>query len=130
MENDKQAKSEIKSNSVDASSKPCMYCKGEQHSLLKCRQRKCKPHKENILRSKGLCFACLKHGHMSSSCKDKACCEECSRLHPTMLHIAIKDSKSCEQQVVSSALAMERWSLMMSLGPVRKTCSFHHSSEH
>ena len=98
--------------SVDASSKPCVYCDGEQHSLTVCKKFKSKQHKDKIdfLRSKGLCFACLKHGHMSNNCKQKLQCQECSRLHPTPLHITRKDSKdettkaSCEQQSVSSAL--------------------------
>ena len=108
-ENNKQATLSPKNVTVDAHSKPCVYCKGDQHSLTVCRKLKSKLHKEKIdfLRSKGLCFACLKHGHMSSSCKEKAQCQECSRLHPTLLH---KDSQgeatkdTCEQQSISSAL--------------------------
>lgn len=93
---------------VDANSKPCAYCKGEHHSLVVCRKLKAKPHKEKIdfLRRKGLCFACLKHGHMGSSCKDKASCQECSGPHPTLLHMNIKpkEEQGPEQQTISSAL--------------------------
>lgn len=111
-ENNKQTTPKAQNVLVDANSKPCVYCKGEQHSLTVCRKLKSKPHKEKIdfLRSKGLCFACLKHGHMSSGCKEKAQCQECSRLHPTLLHIKSKGlreeatSEHCEQQSVSSAL--------------------------
>lgn len=87
-------KTPSKTQPVDASSKPCVYCKGEQHSLTVCRKLKSKSHKEKIdfLRCKGLCFACLKHGHMSSSCREKVQCNDYSRLHPTLLHINIKDS--------------------------------------
>lgn len=105
----KQATSKGQTTPVDASSKPCMYCKGEQHNL--CRKLKSKPHKDKIdfLKNKGLCFACLKHGHMSSSCKDKLQCQECSRLHPTLLHFCTKEpqeetsTETCDQQSVSSA---------------------------
>lgn len=48
---------------------------------------------------------------MSSSCSNKLQCQECSRPHPTLLHMKIKDmeqdistKESCEQQSVSSAL--------------------------
>ncbi|KAK2879287.1 hypothetical protein Q8A73_007303, partial [Channa argus] len=111
-ENDKQATSKMQTNPVDAISKPCIYCKGEQHNLTVCKKLKSKPHKDKIefLKGKGLCFACLKHGHMSSSCKDKVQCQECSRIHPTLLHINTKESQeetsmeTCAQQSVSSAL--------------------------
>ncbi len=115
-ENDKQAISKTQPVSVDANNKPCVYCKGEQHSLTACRKLRSKPHKEKIdfLRSKGLCFACLKHGHMSSSCREKVQCQDCSRLHPTLLHMNTKDSQeeaakdSREQQSVSSALVQTK----------------------
>lgn len=97
---------------VDANAKPCAYCKGEHHSLSICRKLKAKSHKEKIdfLRRRDLCFACLKHGHMSNSCKEKASCQECSGPHPTLLHMNIKPkeplntNESHEQQTVSSAL--------------------------
>lgn len=137
MENDKQATS--KTQPVNANSKPCVYCKGEQHSLTVCRKLKSKPHKEKIdfLRSKGLCFACLKHGHMSSSCKEKVHCQDCSRLHPTLLHMNTKDSQveaakdRCEKQY--QVPLCKRWKLLVSLGPIRKTVffqSFQYVSRH
>ena len=112
MENDKQATPNAQIVSVNSYGKPCLYCKEEQHSLTVCRKLKSKPHKEKIdfLRSKGLCFACLKHGHMSSGCKEKCQCRECSRPHPTLLHMNAKSSRdettkeSCDQQSISSAL--------------------------
>lgn len=112
MENEKQTVAKTQPVAVDGFSKPCVYCNGEQHSLTVCKKFKSKQHKDKIgfLRSKGLCFACLKHGHMSGSCKQKLQCEECSKPHPTPLHITIRDSREeagkdyCEQQSVSSAL--------------------------
>lgn len=111
-ENEKPTASRTQPVSVDGFSKPCVYCNGEQHSLTVCKKFKSMQHKDKIgfLRSKGLCFACLKHGHMSSSCKQKLQCEECSRPHPTLLHITNKDPREntgkdcCDQQSVSSAL--------------------------
>lgn len=103
-----------KTKSADANASPCLYCNGEHHSFAVCRGFKKRPHKEKLefLRSKGLCFACLKHGHMSSSCTDKAQCQECARSHPTLLHITFKESKeettkdkeNKDEQAVTNAL--------------------------
>lgn len=92
--------------SVDGFNKPCVYCEREQHSLTACKKFKSKPHKDKIgfLRSKGLCFACLKYGHMSSSCKQKLRCEECSRPHPTLLHFTNKDPREETRDIVNSNL--------------------------
>ena len=70
----------------------CLFCKGE-HAMETCSKLKGKPHKEKLdfLRNKGLCFSCLKHGHMSKLCKAKVSCEVCSFTHPTLLHIKKKD---------------------------------------
>lgn len=97
---------------ADANVKPCAYCKGEHHSLTICRKLKDKSHKEKIdfLRCRGLCFACLRHGHMAYSCKERASCQECSGPHPTLLHMNFRPKESQttdgshEQQTVSSAL--------------------------
>lgn len=57
-------------------------------ALSECRKLRRKPHseKKDFLSEKGLSFACLKHGHMSNNCTDKAQCQECSRQHKTLLH--------------------------------------------
>jgi len=70
----------------------CLYCKGE-HIMETCNKLKGKPHKEKLefLRSKGLCFSCLKQGHMSKLCKAKESCEVCSLTHHTLLNIKKKD---------------------------------------
>ncbi|KAL7841314.1 hypothetical protein SRHO_G00250050 [Serrasalmus rhombeus] len=103
-----------KTKSVDANGKPCLYCNGDHHSFSVCKGFKKKPHKEKIefLKGKGLCFACLKHGHMSNTCTEKAQCQECARPHPTLLHITFKESKdetkkdeeSKDEQAVTNAL--------------------------
>ena len=111
---------------TDANNKPCVYCKGEQHSLTVCKKLVRQPHKD-FLKSKGLCFGCLKHGN---DCKEKVKCEECSWLHPTLLlHMKTKYShremvkESSEQQSISSALVqmMEPLGVTGAGAPV---CSF------
>lgn len=78
--------------------KLCIFCMGE-HSINSCKGMQGKPHKESIefLRGKGLCFSCLKHGHISRSCKEKLCCQVCSLTHPTLLHIKKRDDGADEE---------------------------------
>ncbi|KAK7884418.1 hypothetical protein WMY93_027541 [Mugilogobius chulae] len=74
-----------------------------EHVMEQCKKMKKSLHKEKIdfLRAKGLCFSCLKQGHMSNSCKEKMSCQVCSQLHPTVLHIKAK-TKEVEPEVESS----------------------------
>lgn len=84
---------------ASASTQACLFCKGE-HVLETCNKLKGKPHKEKLdfLRSKGLCFSCLKYGHMSKLCKAKVSCEVCSLTNPTLLHIKKKDVADSEKR--------------------------------
>ena len=61
------------------------------------KMRKC-PHDENIdfLKSHGLCFSCLKQGHMAKTCSEKMSCEVCQFPHPTVLHLKNKAAASDE----------------------------------
>ena len=64
--------------------------------MQECRKLRAKSHEDRLqfLKSKGLCFGCLKRGHHSKRCRAKAKCEECSALHPTVLH---KDKEQQEK---------------------------------
>lgn len=46
------------------------------------------PNKErlDVLKTKGLCFGCLRQGNISQNCKKKIICKQCSRRHPNILH--------------------------------------------
>lgn len=59
-------------SSISAFTKQCLFCQGE-HSMVQCKKLRKSLHKEKIdfLRGKGLCFSCLKQGHMSKSCEEK-----------------------------------------------------------
>ncbi|KAL7852267.1 hypothetical protein SRHO_G00180520 [Serrasalmus rhombeus] len=72
--------------------KPCIFCQGE-HTLEQCKRLQKSLHREKLdfLRSKGLCFSCLKPGHMSKACGEKLRCQLCSMIHPTLLHMNIKE---------------------------------------
>lgn len=144
MENNDKKENESstsdKTKYVDANGKPCLYCSGEHHNFTVCKGFKKKPHKEKLefLRSKGLCFACLKHGHMSTSCIEKAQRQECSRPHFTLLHITFKDSRketakeSNDQPAVTNVL-VQATKVCGVTGPVKKIVffpSFRYKSRH
>ncbi|KAJ0005631.1 hypothetical protein NQD34_015525 [Periophthalmus magnuspinnatus] len=107
QEDNPKAKSKTSGKQVCAFSKPCLFCHGAEHAMEQCKKLKKSLHKEKIdfLRTKGLCFGCLKQGHMSNSCKEKMICQVCSQTHPTVLHLKTKASgttKDAELEVESS----------------------------
>ncbi len=68
--------------------KTCLFCQGNRvlercYALKKKSQRK----KIDILKGKGICFSCLKSGHISKECDNRLVCEVCKQMHPTVLHI-------------------------------------------
>ncbi|KAL4005475.1 hypothetical protein ACER0C_005188 [Sarotherodon galilaeus] len=86
-------------NPTSAFNKPCLFCHSE-HTMAQCKRLRKSLHKEKLefLREKGLCFSCLKQGHMSRSCEEKLNCELCSLTHPTVLHIRSKDKPAPKEE--------------------------------
>ena len=70
--------------------KHCVYCGSKQHLLETCSELITKPFHDRIqfLKSKGLCYGCLKLGHSRDKCRNKKICANCSLRHPTVLHIS------------------------------------------
>ncbi|KAG7496410.1 hypothetical protein JOB18_018512 [Solea senegalensis] len=70
-----------------ASPVKCMYC-SESHSIHKCQTftNKSAEEKKSFILHKNLCFGCLKIGHNSRDCRNKATCTICKKHHPTPLH--------------------------------------------
>lgn len=66
----------------------CVFCE-KNHSLERCSTFKCKSldERRNFIISKGLCFGCLKSGHLSVSCQSRLTCQECGKLQPTSMHM-------------------------------------------
>ena len=66
----------------------CDYCGSSSHSLKECRrfQEVSLQERYSFMRSKGLCYGCLKKGHMTRKCRNRLKCSTCSRSHPTVLH--------------------------------------------
>lgn len=65
----------------------CPLCE-KSHSLEKCAElkRKTSDERRDFVSAKGLCFGCLRKGHLSRSCQSRLTCEEWSQSHPTVLH--------------------------------------------
>ncbi|XP_070195581.1 uncharacterized protein [Littorina saxatilis] len=66
----------------------CLFCKRQNHSLNECRDfmNKQMAERKDYVRKEGLCFACLRQGHMSKECVKRSDCKKCKRKHPTSLH--------------------------------------------
>ncbi|XP_028417148.1 uncharacterized protein LOC114543600 [Dendronephthya gigantea] len=76
---------------------------GTPHDLNECEEfrKKTLLERKGFIREKGLCFGCLKQGHISSKCNDKLTCKTCEKKHPFVLHDPDWKSKSKRRQTDS-----------------------------
>ena len=81
----------------------CVFC-GGNHPPHKCEElsRKSIDERLALVRSKGLCFGCLKRGHQSKNCRARLNCEKCGRQHPTPLHDPTYKEGSSKQNTPES----------------------------
>jgi hypothetical protein len=77
-------------------SKACVYCDNRQHSMDRCHKLSALLFSDRIrfLKSKGLCFGCLRFGHSRDRCRNKSICQKCQKSHPTVLHIERNDTQA------------------------------------
>ena len=66
----------------------CLYCQKRYHGIVDCRTfiNKSSQERSEFILKHGLCFGCLKKGHVSKICPQRSCCRKCSKNHPTSLH--------------------------------------------
>ncbi|XP_056001985.1 uncharacterized protein LOC125664373 [Ostrea edulis] len=72
-----------------AFTKPCTFCQ-ETHTMDMCKKKYITlslKDRYTFLKSKGLCFGCLRSGHLKSNCQRKLSCVHCKKLHPSVLHV-------------------------------------------
>ncbi|XP_039547080.1 uncharacterized protein LOC120492862 [Pimephales promelas] len=65
----------------------CMFC-DDRHSIQECpklMERVVEEKRKFVMENK-LCFACLRRGHGSKDCRNRAVCGLCKKRHPTSLH--------------------------------------------
>ena len=95
LKNDKSSKNVNKSkaktfyvSSDTTETLPCANCKKTNHVLNDCIffLKKSLNEREEFVKNKRLCFACLQGGHRSKDCKDRLKCRICEKQHPTSLH--------------------------------------------
>ena len=77
----------------------------EPHNLEDCNEFLKGPVEERVrfVKSKGLCFACLKKGHMVRQCQRKKKCQVCKKPHVTALHYDTPRSGRNEQPRANTA---------------------------
>lgn len=63
---------------------PCSKCKDPEHSILYCRQATPAERKE-LVRTLGLCFLCLRKGHIIEQCSINYKCVKCNGRHNVRL---------------------------------------------
>lgn len=65
----------------------CICCK-QNHFIYKCAKFTAMPleEKKQFIRDNNMCFACLRVGHISKNCRQRATCNVCRRSHPSPLH--------------------------------------------
>ena len=73
----------------------CLFCRRSGQSLEQCPHILKKTHRERLdfLKEKGVCFGCLKIGHMSKHCHSRLTCYVCNQNHPEILHIEQKGKR-------------------------------------
>ena len=58
----------------------CCYCQGK-HATDYCKEVGSAKERKQILRSSGICFACLRRGHVSRNCRSRGRCRGCGDRH-------------------------------------------------
>ena len=96
-------KSEANQHKLRRSQTRCPSCQGN-HSLEDCTEYKKRSLQARIafVRESGLCFGCLKGGHLSRACTTRLKCGTCAKPHPTSLHDDSKNKEGSTREGCSS----------------------------
>ncbi|XP_014673995.1 PREDICTED: uncharacterized protein LOC106814210 [Priapulus caudatus] len=68
--------------------KLCIFCDKLNHNVDSCQAfgGKTPSERREFLMKNGLCFGCLRQGHLAKKCPKKSNCGKCQNKHPTILH--------------------------------------------
>lgn len=81
----------------------CNYCAKQGHTITNCGEYLALSYdsKNNFIKSKSLCFNCLRPGHSLNSCKSKSSCLQCGKRHHTTIHrVSSNHSSERNQQTL------------------------------
>ena len=68
----------------NATNRKCVFCDGTGLRINDCTEVKNSAKRRQIVRSRKLCFNCLKYGHRATDCPSRTCFK-CNRKHHTLL---------------------------------------------
>ena len=91
--------SKNKENELRELKTSCFFCKGDHH-LNDCKKftEKTFKEKKNFFFKNYLCLGCACDGHVISNCNKRLKCKECSKSHPTCLHIKHNDKNEDKRE--------------------------------
>lgn len=76
------------SNKDSKPKRKCFLC-GQEHLLETCEEflKMTVENRKGFIKSKGLCFSCIRGRHLAKECKNRKKCKTCNGSHPTELHV-------------------------------------------
>lgn len=88
VKNHNDSKHNPKPTNASAPTTNACLCCSKNHTLDQCPQFKDATHgdKVTLIRQKGICFGCLRVGHLSRNCEKRLTCKICNKEHPSLLH--------------------------------------------
>ncbi|XP_055520958.1 uncharacterized protein LOC129715113 [Leucoraja erinacea] len=105
----------------------CPFCDEVGHTIRWCRKFKEKKYekKMDFLKRNGICYGCLKKGHMVKDCKCPIVCDKCKQNHPDVLHTVKKEPDHTEQKKESADVnAITSPQVTAHIGAGEKACIF------
>lgn len=87
----------------------CLFCQ-QSHETDQCPKLEAKTQEEktSFVKSNGLCFSCMRKGHVAASCHQRSTCTKCGRRHPTVLHRPPRSPPDTQTAATSGHAASRR----------------------
>ena len=114
-------KASVRATETDAEmNEECLFC-NEDHLTRDCRKLAAveTSEKEDFVRKQGVCYKCLRKGHLVKECTFQPKCSLCDGRHPTALHGRKFKESLRERDAVTLASVSRANDQMSSIVPVR-----------